>query len=87
MTIEVLMDVQKVPTVSGYTVDTAVSIRTVGERTFILLDQASTIMQRLEYDGEFFTVVDTDGEIVEEDFSVVMPLEMLVNLLKEHGLV
>lgn len=88
MTTKVLMDVQKVPTVPGYTVDTAVSIRTAGERYFIILDQCSYPEgQSLEYNGKFFNVVDTAGEIVDGDFSVVMPLDILVNLLKEHGLV
>lgn len=88
MTTKVLMDVQKVPTVPGYTVDTAVSIRTVGDQTFIILDQCSFPEgQCLEYNGKFFNVVDTRGAIVDGDFSVVMPLEILANLLKEHGLV
>ena len=88
MNTKVLMDVQKVPTVPGYTVDTAVSIRTVGKRTFIILDQCDDdAVQHLEYSGKFFTVVDDYGDIVDGDFSVVMPLEILVNLLKEHGLV
>ena len=88
MTTKVLMDVQKVPTVPGYMVDTAVSIRTVGDQPFIILDQCDDDTgQYLEYNGKFFNVVDSAGEIVDGDFSEVMPLDILVNLLKEHGLV
>ena len=87
MTTKVLMDVQKVPTVPGYTVETAVSARTIGERAFIILDQCADTGQYLKYNGKFFNVFDSSGEIVDGDFSVVMPLEILVNLLKEYGLV
>lgn len=83
-----MLDHSRVPVVSGYKIDTVAYVHHCGGAPrFLCLFQGNNLADRVVGEGESWEVVDVDGEVVEDNQGIVLPLEYIVELLKEHGLV